>query len=53
VASVIAIVGGIALLRWMPGKRRPTIEELVAVEIEAAERDLAAQAAGRPELSER
>jgi EmrB/QacA subfamily drug resistance transporter len=53
VAAVIAIIGGIALLRWMPGKQRPTIEELVAVEIEAAERDLAAQAASRAELSER
>jgi EmrB/QacA subfamily drug resistance transporter len=49
VAAAIAVVGGIALLRWMPGKPRPTIEELVAVEVEAAERELAARVPARVE----
>jgi EmrB/QacA subfamily drug resistance transporter len=56
VAAVIAVLGGIALLRWMPGKPRPTIEELVAIEIEAAERELAARVpspGSQQELSER
>jgi predicted MFS family arabinose efflux permease len=59
IAAGIAILGAIAVLRWMPGKRRPTIEEIeemIALEVAAAERDLAAGATGlpeRPELSER
>ena len=54
IAAALAVVGGVALLRWMPGRERPTIEELVAAEVAAAERDLeAGQLPGRPELSER
>jgi hypothetical protein len=54
IAAALAVVGGLALLRWMPGRTRPTIEELVAAEVAAAERDLAEGALpGRPELSER
>jgi len=53
VAAAIAVIGGIALLRWMPGKQRPTIEEEIAMEVEAAERELAARVPARPELSER
>jgi hypothetical protein len=37
----------------MPGRKRPTIEELVAEEIAAAERDLEARLADRAELSDR
>ena len=47
-------VGGLAVLRWMPGRRQPDIEELVAAEVAAAEHDL--EVAGlreHPELSER
>ena len=54
IAAAIAIIGGFAVLRWMPGRPRPTIEELVAAEVAAAEREL--EAGGlpeRPELSER
>jgi EmrB/QacA subfamily drug resistance transporter len=43
IAAAIAVVGAIAVARWMPGKARPSAEEmaaLVALEIEAAERDL-------------
>ena len=43
IAAAIAVVGAIAVSRWMPGKPRPSTEEieaLVALEIEAAERDL-------------
>jgi DHA2 family integral membrane protein (MFS transporter) len=53
IAAALALVGGIAVLRWMPGPKRPTIEELVAAEIEAAERDLEAGLADRAELSDR
>jgi EmrB/QacA subfamily drug resistance transporter len=56
VAAALAVVGGLAVLRWMPGRKRPTIEEieeLVAAEVAAAERDLAASLQERPELSER
>ncbi len=42
-----------SVLRWMPGRKRPTIEELVAAEIAAAERELEAVALNRQELSER
>jgi EmrB/QacA subfamily drug resistance transporter len=54
IAAAIAVVGGLAVLRWMPGRKRPTIEELVAAEVAAAEHDL--EVAGlqeHPELSER
>ena len=56
VAAALAVVGGLAVLRWMPGRKRPTIEEieeLVAAEVAAAERDLAVSLQERPELSER
>jgi len=56
IAAAIAVLGAIAVLRWMPGKRRPTIkevEEMIAAEVAAAERDLAAGLPERPELSER
>jgi EmrB/QacA subfamily drug resistance transporter len=56
IAAAIAVLGAIAVLRWMPGKRRPTIkevEEMIAAEVAAAERDLAAGLRERPELSER
>jgi len=53
VAAIFAIIGGLAVLRWMPGRKRPTIEELVAAEVAAAERELEAVAQDRPELSER
>jgi EmrB/QacA subfamily drug resistance transporter len=41
VAAILA-VAGLAVLPWLPGRTRPDIEELVAEEIAAAERDLAA-----------
>jgi MFS family permease len=54
IAAALAVVGVVALLRWMPGRKRPTIEELVAAEVAAAERDLeAGKLPRRPELSER
>ena len=53
IAAILALIGGIAVLRWMPGRRRPTIEELVSAEIAAAERDLAAGLTARAELSDR
>jgi EmrB/QacA subfamily drug resistance transporter len=53
VAAVLAIVGGLAVLRWMPGRKRPNIEELVATEVAAAERDLELGLGERPELSDR
>ena len=28
VAAALAVVGGLAVLRWMPGRKRPTIEEI-------------------------
>jgi EmrB/QacA subfamily drug resistance transporter len=56
VAAALAVVGGIAVLRWLPGRKRPTIEEIeevVAAEVAAAERDLAASLVEQPKLSER
>jgi predicted MFS family arabinose efflux permease len=53
IAAVLALIGGIAVLRWMPGRKRPTIEELVAAEVAAAELDLEASLADRAELSDR
>jgi MFS family permease len=47
VAAILAVIGAIAVSRWMPGKPRPSAEEmeaLIALEIEAAERDLAVAA---------
>jgi EmrB/QacA subfamily drug resistance transporter len=53
VAATLAVIGGIAILRWMPGRPRPSIEELVAAEVAAAERELeAAVIQDRPELSD-
>jgi hypothetical protein len=44
----------VGLLRWMPGRKRPTIEELVAAEVAAAERELeAGNLRESSELSER
>jgi EmrB/QacA subfamily drug resistance transporter len=51
-ATVIAVLGGLIVMRWLPGRPRPTIEELVAAEVAAAERDLAARRSPRRELSE-
>ena len=51
IAAGLAVVGAIAVARWMPGKPRPTIEEidqLIAMEIAAAERDLAMTARPQP-----
>ena len=42
VAAVIAVLGVLVLMRWMPGRARPSIEEEVAAEVAAAERELAA-----------
>jgi EmrB/QacA subfamily drug resistance transporter len=59
IAAALAVVGGLAVMRWLPGRKRPTIEEieeLVSAEVAAAERDLEVEAAAlsdRPELSER
>jgi EmrB/QacA subfamily drug resistance transporter len=49
VAAGIAVLGGLVVMRWMPGRPRPTIEELVAAEVAAAEAELAANR----ELSEK
>ena len=37
------VLGGLVVMRWMPGRQRPNIEELVAAEVAAAERELAAE----------
>ena len=42
VAAGIAVLGGLVVMRWMPGRPRPTIEEEVAAEVAAAETELAA-----------
>ena len=55
IAAGLAVAGAIAVSRWMPGKPRPTIEEidqLIAREIAAAERDLAMTARPRPSAQE-
>jgi EmrB/QacA subfamily drug resistance transporter len=49
VAAVLALAGGLAIMRWLPGRTRPNIEEQVAAEVAAAERELSEQR----ELSER
>jgi EmrB/QacA subfamily drug resistance transporter len=41
-ATAIAVLGGLVVMRWMPGRARPSIEEEVAIEVAAAERELAA-----------
>jgi EmrB/QacA subfamily drug resistance transporter len=51
-AAAIAILGGFAVMRWLPARPRPTIEEQVAAEVAAAERELALLRQAR-ELSER
>jgi MFS family permease len=48
-ATALAFVGGLAVMRWLPGRPRPNIEEMVAAEVAAAERELAEQR----ELSEK
>jgi EmrB/QacA subfamily drug resistance transporter len=54
IAAALALVGVVGLLRWMPSRKRPTIEELVAAEVAAAERELeAGNLPESPELSER
>jgi EmrB/QacA subfamily drug resistance transporter len=53
VAAILAVVGGVAVLRWMPGRERPSIEEVIAAEVAAAERDLEAALPDHPELSDR
>jgi EmrB/QacA subfamily drug resistance transporter len=52
-AAALAILGGLVVTRWLPGRSRPNIEELVAVEVAAAERELAQKRAQARELSER
>jgi len=42
-AAALALVGGLAIVRWLPGRTRPNIEELVAAEVAAAELELARQ----------
>jgi EmrB/QacA subfamily drug resistance transporter len=41
VAAAISVVGGLVVLRWMPGRQRPTADEQVAAEAAVAERELA------------
>ena len=53
VATALALVGGIAIVRWLPGRARPNIEELVAAEVAAAERELSRRELSRRELSQR
>jgi EmrB/QacA subfamily drug resistance transporter len=52
-AAIVAVVGGLVVMRWLPGRSRPSIEELVATEVAAAERELAERRAEARELSER
>jgi EmrB/QacA subfamily drug resistance transporter len=51
-AAAVAVLGGLVVMRWLPGKPRPTIEEEVATEVAAAERELAQRRQVR-QLSER
>jgi EmrB/QacA subfamily drug resistance transporter len=41
IAAAISVAGGLMVLRWMPGKQRPTMDEQVAAEVATAERELA------------
>jgi EmrB/QacA subfamily drug resistance transporter len=50
-AAAIAVLGGLVVMRWMPGRQRPDMEELVAAEVAAAERELAEGLS--PKLTER
>jgi predicted MFS family arabinose efflux permease len=52
-ATAIAVLGALIVMRWLPGRPRPTIEELVAAEVAAAERDLATRRSAQREPSER
>ena len=52
-AAALAVLGGLVVMRWLPGRSRPNIEEMVAVEVAAAERELAERRAQARELSER
>jgi MFS family permease len=52
-AAVIAILGGVVVARWLPGRTRPNIEAEVAAEVAAAERELALQRVEARQLSER
>ncbi|HEX6447926.1 MAG TPA: DHA2 family efflux MFS transporter permease subunit [Trebonia sp.] len=40
IAAAIAVAGGLVVLRWMPRKPRPTMDELHEAEIITAEREL-------------
>ena len=56
VAAILAVLGAIMMVRWLPGRARPTIseiDEVVAAEVEAAERDLQAGLTARSEVGER
>lgn len=50
VAAAISILGGLVVLRWMPGKRRPTMDDVAA---EVAAEIAAAEAEADQELAER
>jgi EmrB/QacA subfamily drug resistance transporter len=41
VGAGVAMLGGLVVMRWMPGKPRPTMDELREAEIITAERELA------------
>ncbi|HSZ41704.1 MAG TPA: MFS transporter [Trebonia sp.] len=56
VAAVIALLGGLVVLRWMPGKPRPTMDAMeaeIAAEIAAAEAEVAAGAEAVADGAER
>jgi EmrB/QacA subfamily drug resistance transporter len=54
IAAILALISTVAILRWLPVRERPTIEQVVAAEVEAAERDLASLAeSGNAELTDR
>jgi EmrB/QacA subfamily drug resistance transporter len=52
-AVALAVLGGLVVMRWLPGRRRLNIEDEVAVEVAAAERELAERRVQAAELSER
>jgi hypothetical protein len=43
IGAIVSLAGALVVLRWMPGKPKVNMEEIVAAEIAAAERDLALQ----------
>jgi EmrB/QacA subfamily drug resistance transporter len=43
VGAIVSLGGAFVVLRWMPGKPKVNMDEIVAAEIAAAERDLALQ----------